>query len=34
MTATRRRVRVERGLPMKDAYRDLVRGLLDVGVPA
>lgn len=28
VTATRRRVHVERELPMKDDYRDLVRGLL------
>jgi tRNA(His) 5'-end guanylyltransferase len=28
VTATRRRVRVERDLPMKDAYRDLARTLL------
>ncbi|WP_141579986.1 tRNA(His) guanylyltransferase Thg1 family protein [Actinomadura sp. WMMA1423] len=28
VTAVRRRIRTERDLPMKDAYRDLVRGLL------
>ncbi|TMR27131.1 tRNA(His) guanylyltransferase Thg1 family protein [Actinomadura geliboluensis] len=31
VTATRRRVHVQRELPMKDAYRDLVRSLLEAG---
>ena len=31
VTATRRRIHVERDLPMKDAYRDLIRGFATAG---
>lgn len=33
VTATRRRVHVERELPMKDAYRDLIRALATLSAP-